>query len=391
MKKAFTLIELLIVTVVIAILSSIVFRVTSSAGASEARQKTINRMQRLENCLSGYFAAYGSYPPVAVHGSRNPFYELNDKGNQKLNESPNMSELNWKSVKKACQAQPVMAKCPDDGDNDADGGVGGGSKAKLLSDAVQQLMSQVPEFNEKHHDCAATKGFDAGNAARWLSDEGSQGFQFGLMSFLLPRVVVMMTGPKRVYNEGKIWTDNNTLPCRFSTGVPYESWGDLRDIALGKQGDATEKVQLELIPSQAVCRRWIANLEKSCSLWNIPSTPFGVDLWEEDESGAKVPLYDPRAPEAIAEDLLFSGNQAEDGQSNPALPNKVTVKDGYGEEFYYYSPPPFQSYRLWSGGANKKTFPPWVTDDQIQTDSQLQRHASKIHEWIADDIVHMSN
>lgn len=35
-------------------------------------------MQRLENCLSGYYAAYGSYPPVKLHGSRDYTLEVDE-------------------------------------------------------------------------------------------------------------------------------------------------------------------------------------------------------------------------------------------------------------------------------------------------------------------------
>ena len=71
MKKGFTLIELLIVTVVIVALMGIMFRLTGIVGSTSERETTIARMQRLENCLSGYYAAFGSYPPVALHGSYN--------------------------------------------------------------------------------------------------------------------------------------------------------------------------------------------------------------------------------------------------------------------------------------------------------------------------------
>ena len=70
MRRAFTLIELLVVVVVIVTRMAITFRLGSIGSESTSRARTVNRMQRLENCLSGYYAAYGSYPPVALHGSR---------------------------------------------------------------------------------------------------------------------------------------------------------------------------------------------------------------------------------------------------------------------------------------------------------------------------------
>ena len=71
-KSGFTLIELLIVTVVVVSLMAIVFRLSGIAGGATDRQETVSRLQRLENCLSGYYAAFGSYPPVPLQGaSRN--------------------------------------------------------------------------------------------------------------------------------------------------------------------------------------------------------------------------------------------------------------------------------------------------------------------------------
>ena len=70
MRKAFTLIEMLIVIAVLTTLMTIVFRLSSIGGDSWRRSETITRIQKLENCLSGYYAAFGSYPPVKLHGSR---------------------------------------------------------------------------------------------------------------------------------------------------------------------------------------------------------------------------------------------------------------------------------------------------------------------------------
>ena len=65
----------------------------------------------------------------------------------------------------------------------------------------------------------------------------------------------------------------------------------------------------------------------------------------------------------------------------------LTVKDGWHRELYYYSPSPHQSYTLWSAGENGKTFPPWVTDEELAN----IKEKSTVQAWIADDIVHMRN
>ena len=67
----------------------------------------------------------------------------------------------------------------------------------------------------------------------------------------------------------------------------------------------------------------------------------------------------------------------------------MTVVDGWEEEFYYYSPPPYQSYILWSAGKNKKTFPQWVSDEEIRKLTASEQ--STVQEWKGDDIVKMSH
>ena len=76
MKKSrgFTLIELLIVTVVIVTLMAIVFRLAGTGGESTRRAKTLARIQKLSNALSGYYAAFGSYPPVPLQGRSRDIY-----------------------------------------------------------------------------------------------------------------------------------------------------------------------------------------------------------------------------------------------------------------------------------------------------------------------------
>ena len=66
----------------------------------------------------------------------------------------------------------------------------------------------------------------------------------------------------------------------------------------------------------------------------------------------------------------------------------MTVRDGWGNDFYYYSPAPYQSYVLWSAGPNEKTFPPWVDLEQFKEDHG--DHYEKAVRWMADDIKFMS-
>ena len=66
MKRGFTLIEMMVVVAVLVTLMAISIRIANIGSETEARSMTISRMQRLENAISGYFAAYGSYPAVPL-------------------------------------------------------------------------------------------------------------------------------------------------------------------------------------------------------------------------------------------------------------------------------------------------------------------------------------
>ncbi len=52
-------------------------------------------------------------------------------------------------------------------------------------------------------------------------------------------------------------------------------------------------------------------------------------------------------------------------------------------DLFYYSPPPYQSYRLWSAGPNQKTIPPWVDLNS----SVMSQYRTTAAEWMEDDVV----
>lgn len=115
---------------------------------------------------------------------------------------------------------------------------------------------------------------------------------------------------------------------------------------------------------------------------------WGVDILSEDqsdlsESGMTV---DGRYPPVFSSGDL----QSEDNDWTQAYAlDGISCRDGWGEELYYYSPPPHQGYRLWSSGPNTETFPPWITDKEI--DELNGNDAKMVRAWKADDLVHTSN
>ncbi|MFA7684007.1 MAG: type II secretion system protein [Syntrophales bacterium] len=79
-SPAFTLIELMVVIAVIGILIAGVFRLVSAAGTGNKKAETIARLERVQNALSGFYAEFGTYPPVPQHGSPDPYVEEAGRG-----------------------------------------------------------------------------------------------------------------------------------------------------------------------------------------------------------------------------------------------------------------------------------------------------------------------
>lgn len=373
MKRAFTLIELLITVAVIVLLMQIVFRLGAINEESRARAETVMKLQKLENCLSGYNAAFGNYPPVKLHGSRNYYYKVNRNGIQQVkNQKPDTGKLVWERVRAACKSQPVAMNYPYSSD---------------MYDYVRKvsvLLKKKHDEGEKPFcDCPALANlFDALENPGMVSSKqhkpewvDTQIFRFGLLSFLLPRYEIMMRHKNRkndgweedemsenqdlsLYDDFDQWGNNNQKPCKFEDGTPYERWEDVA----GGQG-----WQIKLLPSQAVTERWAPNLD---GVWT---------------STGEVSEY------AIPE--IYSAGDSQGGEQSGGTQQYVldgrTVYDGWNNEFYYYSKPPYQSYRLWSSGPNGLTFPPWASDEEIaELDASDQQ---KVFQWVSDDIVKMKN
>ena len=172
---------------------------------------------------------------------------------------------------------------------------------------------------------------------------------------------------------------NNELPCDFSSGQQYTSWSDVIKDALNR----SDKWKIAAMPSQAVCARWMPNLEGSVA--GASRSFYGVDLHDPLFGTAAVNTDTVHPP-------LCSAGESQSGGSNYSqqyLLDCLTVKDGWHNELYYYSPSPHQSYTLWSAGPNGRTFPPWVTDEELTQLNGSDR--TTVQGWIADDIVHMRN
>lgn len=380
MKKAFTLIELMITIAVLVILMGLVFRLTSAGTDSQKRTMTIIRMQKLENCLSGYFAAFGCYPPVKLHGTRNIYARVGAHGIQDAEGEENtslwsMSERDaWHQVKAACKAQPVDCRFPFAED-----------KKKAIVNLSEEFKRRIQNGDKAFEDLSDERksvlmaGFDdgfsggAGNFDKEAIDwRDVQIFKFGLMSYLLPRYLFMMGNEKVQFDDYAQWTGNNADVYDALEGRKFDSgWEEVMEYA-NKKG-TSDYARIANIPSQAVCARWIVNLAGICTA-NQAMNFFGVNIRGE---GGELHVNNTDIE-------IFSHD---DSNAYQYILDSITVKDGWNHEFYYYSPSPYQHYQLWSGGPNEKTFPPWVDRSEIE---DTTAH-TLIGKWVEDDIVHLSN
>ena len=364
-SKGFTLIELLIVTVVIAILMAIVFRLAGTGSDSAARAKTISRLQKISNALSGYYAAFGSYPPVPLQGrSRDIYTRVDGSGSMGYGIQGRPSDRNTpafegpemkKQIEAACRAQPVAAGYP----------------LNPRGPEKEVLAALAQEYGTKQYRIVENYGGFNRDSSDWQENNV---FMFGLLSFLLPRYQFMMNGVQNLYKYHRSWLLNNRMPYLLD-GSRLGGWDEAQSALMmgpGRQDrspNPAAKAMLEQLPSQAVCARWMPNFKEI-----VVTRPFCLD----DTVYFGVETEAPRTDysNVVGKWLVFS---QEGYGGKPEYANSLkSVLDGWGEDLYYYSPPPYQSYQLWSSGPNKRTFPPW-----------MEKPSGKekiVDEWIADDI-----
>ena len=395
-RGGFTLIELLIVTVVIATLMGIVFRLAGVGGGNRAKAVTISRMQRIENALSGYYAAYGAYPPVPLQGrSRSIYKDVDECGLQETGngESGEKGKLDWNKMRRqviaACKSQPIAVLYPFNYDRD--------------NETVQTLSSLCNQSGASSRTFTVTPrnvgGFEL-DKSDWRE---CSLFQFGLLSFLLPRYFFMLEGSEEFYDHVNSttgrrcgqWAANNQLPCRLDTGDQFESWEQIQKFTRAGRhyngGSNMEASMISNLTSQAVCARWMPNFE---GIISGGKTFFGVDTHDGDR-----PFLHTYAGQDSGNDLHYrnrygapaalhtpKGYSRGGGGGTLYLLNGMTIVDGWGQEFFYYSEAPFGSYKLWSSGANLRTFPPWYDRSKLSSED-----LKTVAQWTEDDISGLNN
>lgn len=370
------MVELLVTILVMVTLMGISFRLLRGGDESVARHRTQERLQRLQNCLAGYHAAFGHYPAVPLHASHDFHLRVNDFGIQTEHRD---SKVNWRNVRAALLAQPVTVEFPFD---ERDRGM-----ADMVADYAVEDVAWAKAMKKKGGDPTAVavyakeyRPFSASlvsaqrEAKSWRE---VQVFRYGLLSFLLPRSQFMLFGEDGLYTDFAAWKGHNELSEYYhpDTGKPLKSsWSELAQAVRNENGFDRDAVLAST--SQAACARWLPNL---AGIVRGGGRFYGVDT--SDGKSFREREHDLR--DAEVSDLFVHASGTAESPKTTYVLDGMTVLDGWENEFFYYSPPPHRTCRIWSAGRDRKTFPPWIDPKQAAKDSELQEALG----WTRDDIV----
>lgn len=310
--KGFTLIEMMVVIALIGILIGGVFRLIGLAGDNAKEAETTDRLQRLENALSGFYAEYGTYPPVPRHGSPDPF--MKDKNN-----SSGVDGLNSDNAVRASRCQPMGFDFPT---------------PVSMDDYI------AIAYNGEVY--SANKNAQAFDKTKYEWDEVKL-FRYGVLSFLLPRLSAI----GNFASDGSGGSSSRPVEEFFD----YYQWTKYNNSRRGAYEDQLDR-------ESAACARWMPNFEK---IIYGGKTMVGIDTGERDNGYPQLSVYTQ-------------------GSAKHALA-RMTIRDGWGRELFYYSAPPYQSYKVWSAGPDGNTFPPWVPLSSLTADQR-----KTVNGWIKDDI-----
>ncbi|MDD2598257.1 MAG: type II secretion system protein [Kiritimatiellae bacterium] len=338
-KRAFTLLELMVVLVIIGILIASVFKLFSAVSENSKTAQTKARMERLQNAISGFYSSYGTYPPVPLYANPDPMNASDDRGAQGGEKIPWSGGQKTAAARWAARAQPVSFEYP---------------YPQTYDEFVNEKFrdQQIRTVNEVYNNAATIPN------AMW---EEVKMFKFGLLSFLLPRVELVGIPPET---------------SAFSRDQPIEGfyhskqWGlhnKSSRIGAGNKDKLRNALKGQRELEMRECAKWLPNLEGILS--GHAPTIMNTVL----QGGGDV-------QDSMGGSHQFRGAYSKDGQKTILF--CTTVVDGWGNDFFYYSAPPYQSYRIWSAGSDGNTFPPWIPLESLSSDD-----LKLVSGWTKDDIV----
>jgi prepilin-type N-terminal cleavage/methylation domain-containing protein len=71
-RDGFTLVEMLVVVLIIAVLIGLTVKILGGAGRQAAKAHTVAKIERVKHAIEEFYSEYGQYPPVPVYGREQP-------------------------------------------------------------------------------------------------------------------------------------------------------------------------------------------------------------------------------------------------------------------------------------------------------------------------------
>lgn len=344
-RAGFTMIELMVVLAVIGILVMGMFRLMDVVRLSNEKSATIAAIQRLKNALSGYYALHGCYPPVKnVYAPLDPLDpDIAEYADQSLDVGSPEALATF-----AARAQPVAFGFPN---------------YKMEADSINKLMS--------FHSISAVALTERSPDQRQTQWRDNKLFKFGLLSFLLPRIEMLSFRRSGAVADVD-W--NNSVPLEFYTTA---QWADSNPGA-PLRGSSDEEIiaylKKQMSAENDACAKWLPNFENTLACRLSQKKVLGIKLRKDIDSDDVV--------QTTGSGTTFRVFKIYRGSGGSFIMVETSCCDEWGVELFYYSEPPYQSYRIWSSGPDKTTFPPWLDTAQYRN-GKFQ----KCREWMADDIV----
>lgn len=307
-RNGFTIIEMMIVIVIIAILSGFVFRMMGLAAVKNNIAETKAKLEKIANAIEAYRAEYGSYPPVAVYDC----------------------------CKGAHGIQPTLYEYP----NASEMGTSGSSTA-MSSQFAARLVNESKEKD------------------RWADFSL---FTFGLASYLYPRY--WSTGekaPQELFGDLSSGDVKNGQKADKKRVI--NQW-----TAHNKKEEDRIYIQ-DMDRDMNAIRRILpflethidSKIERKVKVWVLPKNEWGdIDCGVGDFAYSSLEFcrWNGKGGEGhfIGSPESINGTRIYDGIE--FMNYAIGFKDSWGRILHYQSNPPYDNFRLWSPGPNGQTCDP---------------------------------
>jgi prepilin-type N-terminal cleavage/methylation domain len=286
----FSLIELMVVFVIISILAGMVMKLVQLTGNKQSEAETVAKLERIAQSLEEFKATYGRYPPVAMYpGNDGRMY------------------------------QPVIYEYALYWTQEPPSGATGGIYPNLAASLKNQNRN--------------------GNNS-WSANGSGVVYTFGLMSYLFPRFASHAENSPYQF-VGSSNANGNGLP---DGGQDYK---DSDAYVLNQWDNSNNRKGLVAdIPRDVDASRRVLPYIGASLDANGRVADYGNVV---KQSGGRIG-EDP-SPNRLPDG--HHGTEHKDASSGKLYRNGyITVLDGWIRPIFYSSPPPYDTYKLWSAGAN---------------------------------------